>query len=263
MNQEVFGYDDLFISLVELVYGEGLLSQGGESSIDEMFANQNLNGLTALDVGCGLGMYDILIAKKNKIDIIGIDPHPKMIEKANQYLAKYKDQLKGSVRFQKISSSNRLESFQDNSFDLIFSKETILHIPLNEKLSFFKEVYRLLHSPGSLVILDWMHRDVHYSTNTKKMMELDKVRFALTTPEDYEKLLKQAGFCSITYQDTTAAHAVMSDQNIQHIYQIKDQIIKQFGENVFYDSLKSWQYQSEAFQKRELLTGVFRCQKFL
>lgn len=76
------GYDEGFIELVEMIYGEGFLSQGGSRSIDEMFDGVNLDEMKALDLGSGLGMYDIHLATNHNMQIIGIDPQAIMARKA-------------------------------------------------------------------------------------------------------------------------------------------------------------------------------------
>lgn len=255
------GYDETFIALVEMIYGEGLLSQGGEQSIQDMFSGYNLEGMKALDIGCGLGMYDILLAKYHSVEIIGIDPHPLMIERACHNLAKFKEDLKGRVSFIQNQASLDLDLFSENTFDLIFSKESILHIPLNHKKNFFNEIYRVLKPNGHLIIMDWLHRDPNYSESVKKMMEMDQVTFALLTPLEYMNLLEQCGFSHCLLEDTTAEHAALSQQNIARIHQLEDKIKTHFGEKIYLSCLKSWEYQKDAFERRELLTGILRAKK--
>lgn len=254
-------YDDDFIALVEMVYGEGLLSQGGINSIDEMFHGINLDGLKLLDLGSGLGMYDIHLAKHNRVEIVGLDPQEVLVQKANLNLEKSKKDLNGTVSFLLMKNSDNLNEFLDNSFDIVFSKESILHVPYEVKESYFKEIYRVLKPNGKIVIMDWMHSGPIYTANTKKMMEMDGIVFQLSTPFKYQDFLKKAGFNGIELIDTTFQHAELSQQNINTIASLEEKIKSRFGEDTYNYSIESWTYQRDAFKTRELLTGIFKAQK--
>lgn len=254
-------YEDDFIALVEMVYGEGLLSQGGINSIDEMFHGINLDGLKLLDLGSGLGMYDIYLAKHNRVEIVGLDPQEVLVQKAKINLEKSKIDLKGTVSFLLMKNSDNLDEFLDNSFDIVFSKESLLHVPYEVKESYFKEIYRVLKPNGKIVIMDWMHTRPVYTANTKKMMEMDGIVFQLSTPVEYENFLKKAGFNDIALIDTTAQHAELSQQNINTIASLEEEIKSRFGEDAYHYSIESWTYQRDAFKTKELLTGIFKAWK--
>lgn len=254
-------YDNDFISLVEMVYGEGLLSQGGIHSIDEMLYGIDLEGLKVLDLGCGLGMYDIYLAKYHNTEIIAVDPLEKLIQKANLNLEDHKKTLVGSVSFLVMKNPNNLNEFLDDSFDVVFSKESMLHVPYEAKENCFKEIYRVLKPGGKIIIMDWMHSSPVYTDDTRRMMEMDGLTFQLLTPLEYQNILKSSGFDHIELADTTLKHAEISQQNMDTIIAIEDRIKTQFGEDAYKYSLESWTYQRNAFQTRELLTGILRANK--
>ncbi len=93
------GYDRDFIELVEMVYGEGFLSQGGEQLVEGMIGDLDLSHLRVLDIGSGLGGACIFLAKKYPAQVIGIDPQKWMIDLANGNLLKQKEKLKGEFDF--------------------------------------------------------------------------------------------------------------------------------------------------------------------
>ncbi len=57
--------------------------------------------------------------------------------------------LKGSAQFILMDHPAHLNQFSDESFDLVISKETILHIPLEIKKAFFLEIARVLKPGGA------------------------------------------------------------------------------------------------------------------
>lgn len=254
-------YDRDFIDLVEMIYGEGFLSQGGTESIDEMFRGINLDKLKILDLGSGLGAPDLYLAQHYNVDITGIDPQNIMIKEANKNLENIKKNLKGTVSFLLMEDPSNLNQFSDCSFDLIISKESILHVPLEIKEAYFNEIYRVLKPQGQIVILDWMHDAPNYSENTKRMMEMDGLVFALQTPNDYQNQLKKVGFKNIQFEDVTLQHAKISEVNIETIMSLEEKLKERFGDEIFNYSLQSWTFQRDAFLSHELIVGLFRALK--
>jgi phosphoethanolamine N-methyltransferase len=254
-------YDTEFIALLEMLYGEGLLSQGGEDLIKEMFSEIDLNGLQALDLGCGLGMYDIYLAKHNIVHITAIDPDSSLINRSNENLKRVQNELSGSISFCVMSDSTNLHQFPNDHFDIIFSKESILHVPLKMKEEYFREIYRVLKSNGRIVVMDWMHSSPNYSNNTRKMIDLDKIDFQLQTPPEYHTLLNRVGFKYVEFTDTTSRHAKFSQQTLDTILMMEKKIKDRFGEEMFDYCIESWTYQRDAFATRELLTGIFKTLK--
>ena len=255
------GYDKNFIELVEMIYGEGFLSQGGAQSVKNMIGDLDLNDSWVLDIGSGLGGPSIYLAKHFNAHIVGLDPQDWMIERANSNLDIEKEQLKGFVDFIFMKSSSHLQQFSDASFDVVFSKEALLHIPREVKPQFFSEIYRVLKPGGSIIIMDWMCTATHYSENTKKMMELDAVAYNLITYEDYHQILQDAGFTEIIWENTTMESCRLSQQNVNTILLLESKIKTKYDADIFHESLSSWQWQRDAFRSEELMTGVFRAKK--
>lgn len=257
VDVEFESYDEEFVSLVEMVYGRGLLSQGGLASIDELFSGVVLDGLKLLDIGSGLGMYDIHLAKNHFAAITAVDPQQKLIETAVQHLEEARGELKGSVQFLVLEDPNSLRQFPDHSFDIVFSKETILHVSNKIKQEYFNDVYRVVKPGGKIIIMDWMHSSCHYSENTKKMMEMDGIAFQLLTPQEYSSIIEKAGFCNVRLIDKTEQYVLHSQGNIDTICALQETIVRQFGKATYDYSMLSWEYQRDAFKNRELLVGVF------
>ncbi len=255
------GYHIEFIELVELIYGKGFLSQGGPESVKRMIKNIDINGKEVLDIGSGLGGPALYLAQEYSAHIIGLEPQEWMVEKANKNLKSIQEKLKGSVSFVHMKSTSGLEPFATNSFDVIISKEALLHIPQEAKQPFFNEIYRVLKPNGQIIIMDWMSESTNYSEKTKKMMELDEVAYNLISFQQYSEILTKAGFKDIAFEDTTADQAVLSQQNVETVESFKSTISEKYGVDVYDDSLLSWSLQRDAFKSRELQTAIIRAKK--
>ena len=255
------GYDEEFVELVEMVYGKGFLSQGSQTCVEKMVSDLQLDGRKVLDIGSGLGAPALYLAQQYPVDIIGAEPQEWMVKRANQNLKEAQERLKGSASFVVLRDPSNLQQFSDNEFDIIFSKEALLHVPLEIKKDFFREIYRVLKPGGKIVIMDWLHSSPNYSPNTKKMMEMDGVAFNLVTPSEYLDIFKNVGFADVEMENTSIEHAGFSQENIRTIKKLASQIEAKFGKETYDYCIESWGYQRDAFQAQEIITAIFKATK--
>ncbi len=97
-----------------------------------------------LDLGCGNGRF--YKAFKDKVNYTGVDASEKLIEIAKE---KYPE-----ATF-KVDDALKL-SFEDNTFDSIYSFAVFHHFPSKEiRKEFLKEAKRVLKPDGNLIITVW------------------------------------------------------------------------------------------------------------
>ena len=92
-------YDTEFIDLVEIVYGNGYLSQGGPEFVEKMFEGIDLKETKILDLGCGTGGPSLYLAKNYPVTVIGIDPEPLIIDRS-QIALQSTSPMKGTASFE-------------------------------------------------------------------------------------------------------------------------------------------------------------------
>src|SRR3990170_5260340 len=102
-----------------------------------------------LDVGCGTANLAIAIKKRSpNAEILGIDPDEKILKIAKEKIQKEKLNIKLVKAFaQKLP-------LKQNSFDYVVSSFAIHHIPSHLKNQAFYEMYRVLRSGGTILIID-------------------------------------------------------------------------------------------------------------
>ena len=67
-------YDDAAIRFLEVIWGPGHLSPGGPDEVDLVLAGLQMEGKTALDIGCGTGGYTLHVARTLRLaHITGFD----------------------------------------------------------------------------------------------------------------------------------------------------------------------------------------------
>src|SRR5215468_8660713 len=76
-------YDDRMLKLLQIIWGEGFLSPGGPQAVREIVAGLDLQGKSALDIGCGLGGLDEVLAGEFGAQVTGVDV-AKLIAKLGQ-----------------------------------------------------------------------------------------------------------------------------------------------------------------------------------
>lgn len=120
-------------------------------------------GEKVLDLGCGNGRYYELL--KNT-DYIGVDNSEELIEIAKEKYPNAKFQIEDALNL----------SFEDNSFDKIYSIAVLHRIPSKEfRLQFFEGARRVLKKEGKLIITVWSLPIKQY--NKKNIFLLFKYTF--------------------------------------------------------------------------------------
>lgn len=249
-------YSKDFTDLVELAYGKDFLSQGGSKSIDVMFADIPMQG-KVLDIGPGLGGIDFYLAGKYSVDIIGIDCVQRLVDDANKRVAEHT--LVGSVRFMHQDCDNKKYPFDSNTFDIVFAKESLLHV--SDKKPLLAEVFRVLKPGGHLVILDWLVPSHNLSENLKKMMKMDGMELQMAMPQEYQDYLHAAGFTNISSQLLNQDYANYTAQNIENIGAKKADILKLLDEENYVYAIESWGLQKKIFEDKDVLITLLKATK--
>ena len=114
----------------EKIFGAGFISTGGSDTTLNFFESFDLKpGQKVLDVGSGIGGGDFLMAEKFGVDILGLDLCSNVVGIAWERKQDHKDL---NVHFE--IGDVRKQNFPANTFDLIYSRDTILHIDTKREL---------------------------------------------------------------------------------------------------------------------------------
>merc|ERR1712137_262930 len=137
-------YSNRSIARYEKIFGDGYVSTGGQETTTEFVERLNLKkGDHVLDVGCGIGGGDFYMARDFGAVVGGIDLSSNMINFAIERAHKYPGL---DVKFD-VRDATTVE-YPENSFDVIYSRDTILHI--EDKKALFANFLKWL-KPGPTV----------------------------------------------------------------------------------------------------------------
>jgi phosphoethanolamine N-methyltransferase len=187
-------YDDALVALLELVWGEGYMSPGGPEEIRAIVEGVALGGKEVLDLGCGTGgITRFLAATYRPARVVGIDVDAGLIARAGKAAGEL-----GNVAFQTVAPGPL--PFADGSFDVVFSKDAMVHIADKEAL--FVDVFRILRPGGCVAASDWMSSsDGPFSPDMAYYLEAEGLGFGMASPSRYRAAMEGAGFRDIRMTD--------------------------------------------------------------
>jgi len=201
------------LNLLKTVWGEGFLSPGGTDEIDEVMKGIDASGKNVLDIGCGCGGAAIHFIKNHGAkSVLGIDTESLVIQRAEELAAKY--DLSNLVQFRCVKPGPL--DIQDESVDLVFSKEVFLHIPNKDDL--IKDIYRVLKPGGMVAASDWMRIDDNPpSMQMQEYIAAEGLDMYMCSLKRYEQVLKNTGFIDIVMKDRNVWYLNKAQQELAAI----------------------------------------------
>jgi phosphoethanolamine N-methyltransferase len=193
-------YHDRLIGMLERVWGDGWLSPGGPEEVGRLVAGLDFSGKTVLDIGCGAGGVDVLLVEAHGAGYVtGIDVEDTVLARGRERVARSAAQ--GRVGLVKVVPGPL--PFAPASFDIVFSKDSIVHIP--DKHTLLRDVFRILKPGGWFVASDWLiGHDNEPSAMMKAYIASEGLDFGMASPGRYRDALERAGFTDIRIDSRNA-----------------------------------------------------------
>jgi SAM-dependent methyltransferase len=248
-------YDDKLVMLLEALWGDGYLSPGGDDETALVLEGLDLTGLRVLDIGSGTGGCAFFIHQRfAPAAVIGVDVEAGLVDKANADAAARG--VAGTVHFVAVEPGPL--PFDDGTFDVVFSKDSIVHIA--DKHSLAAEIHRVLAPGGVFACSDWMKGDdTPKSAELLAYEELEGLGFGLASPDVYFAALRAAGFQRVTYVDRTPWLAAKTRSELDELDgPLRPQLEAELGPDFLEHELDVWRALSVVTASRELGAGHFR-----
>jgi phosphoethanolamine N-methyltransferase len=193
MSGDVSHYDDRIVRFLGALWGEGYMSPGGPDEVARVLDGLDLDGLTVLDIGSGAGGATVDLARRHGAGrVVGIDVAPDACAAARRLA----EAAGVTDRVEIVVIEPGPLPFPAGSFDLVFSKDSIIHIPDKEALA--RDVFRVLRPGGWFAASDWLiSHDGEPSPEMAHYIRCEDLDFAMASPDRYRRALEAAGFADV------------------------------------------------------------------
>lgn len=184
---EAAGKDTAKLTLDDLAPIDEFHSRGRDATLELAGLARLMPETRVLDLGCGLGGPARRLAKVFACRVTGLDLTPEYVEVATQLAER--TGLKGRVGF--VQGDACETSFQDASFDVVWSQHAAMNIP--DKAKLYGEAARVLKPGGRLVLYDILAGEggtPHFPVPWAR----DPATSHLVSPGELKELLAGAGF---------------------------------------------------------------------
>lgn len=220
----------------EWIFGETFVCTGGLATTEWVVKRAGVkDGDRILDVGCGVGGHDFYMAEKYDVHITAVDLSVNMMSVALEHFAQ-RPHLADKIQF-KMSDVMKAE-FPDASFDLIYSRDAILHIADKEKL--FALFYKWLAPGGRVVFTDYSKGDKPQYSEEFKRYVAQRQYHLLTVPQ-YEQLLKKSGFVNVQADDITEDTVRTLRVELEKLESRKAEFLKEFSAEDYNCLKQGWE----------------------
>jgi phosphoethanolamine N-methyltransferase len=246
------------LNMLKIIWGEGYLSPGGSDEIDEILGDIDLTGKKILDIGCGCGGAAFhMLEKRNAAKVIGFDVEKLVIDRANESAVE-KD-LSNKTSFQCVTPGSL--QIDDESIDVIFSKEAFIHV--EDKKELMKDIHRVLKPNGYLAVGDWMRNDDNSpSKQMREYIAAEGLDYFMCSLDKYRKILEETGFKVISMHDRNQWYLEKVKRETAEIEgPLWDKVVEAIGLEEGLYALDIWKKLVGVVEKGEHRPGNFRALK--
>ena len=229
---------------------------------EKMFERLNLSpGSRVLDAGCGVGHVALYMAARG-LQMTGIDILDHHLKKARRNIAK-SGRLKDKITAKKMDY-HHLETLQTESFDGVYTMETLVHATEPEQV--VDGFYRILRPGGHVVLHEYDHdyesEEAIGPALASAMKQISQFGAAPTWDKAkrgyFERLLKDAGFVDVQVEDYSEKvrpmlrlfwlMAVIPNFFIQ-LFGLQKYFVNTVGGAYAYNAREYWRYVSVSAKK--------------
>ncbi len=219
-------YNETFAEALQWLWGDGYLAPGGAEDVEALLTGVEVEGRDVLDIGCGLGVITVMLASKyGSKSVVGIDVEQHLIDHSTKRAATAGASDRVSFEFVEPGPL----PFADASFDMVFTKDVIVHIP--DKEGFYKDILHILKPGGVLVGSDWLRGgEGHFSETADRWLELVHLDFQLKNLKQTRAALQAAGFSNVSLNDRNAFHRGEVAKEVAQLDEKFDQLVERIGQ---------------------------------
>ena len=144
-------------------------------------------GMKVLDIGCGTGGSAFYMARTYGAQVLGIDLSDNMLAVANEHKSTMTENVQNLVSFRFLDAT--LAAFPENEFDVIYSRDAIMHIADKEQL--YAKIFNWLKPGGTVLLSEYVHGRNYPNLSNEYIEYLKDRGYQLVTVQEYGNILKR------------------------------------------------------------------------
>lgn len=230
-------YDDHAIRFLEAMWGEGYLSPGGPEEVARVLDGIALAGRDLLDIGCGTGGITLhLVQAFGAGHATGFDVEAPVIA-----AARARAEAAGfSGRLSFVRGEPGPLPFADASFDVVFSKDALIHVADKEAL--FAEVFRVLRPGGVFAASDWLtSHDGPPSALMRDYLAAEGLSFGMASAARYRAAMEAAGFTAVATVNRNPWYREVARGELARLAgPMRAAVIAAVGEDYVEKNIRTW-----------------------
>lgn len=257
-DSEVGEYDSAMQTLLQLIWGEGFLSPGGADEVAYLLEGSEIRGCTVLDIGAGLGAIDqLLVTKHGAGSVVGIDVDPVLLRQMDARIARA--QLSDRIKSRCVTPGPL--PFESGSFDVVFSKDSIVHIP--DKAALYADIHRVLRPGGRFIASDWLRGGTGaYSAEMLEYFRLEGITYNMATLDECAAAVRQAGFVGVEIRDRNEWYFALAQRELEAMQgDLKPMIVERIGAERAEHFVANWRQLVLVLRRGELRPGHLKAVK--
>ena len=236
----------------EKIFGEGFVSSGGVKITQSFCDRLDLpKGAKVLDIGSGLGGAAFMLADQCGAEVHGVDLAGEMIAIAQERAEKQAYPVTFAL------GDIRELSFEEGTFDLIWSRDALLHIP--EKRELFEKVLTWLKPGGEVMFSDYSQAPNPKTDGFKEYVKTSG--YHLLDPETYGGILREVGFVNVLVEDWTPSFIEVLRDEKQSLVDKKEIFLKDFTEEDLDYLGKRWEQKIQYCLDGDMRVGLWQAFK--
>ena len=230
-------YEKDHINFLEKLWGDGYMSPGGADEVKRILRNLDVSKKSILDIGCGsAGITVSMIKDYGAKNVIGIDIEDDVCNAARERIRQMG--LEQKIEIKKVKPGP-LE-FDEMTFDIVFSKDSIVHIEDKENLLI--DIFRILKPGGYFLASDWLRsHDGQPSEEMKRYLDLEDLGFDMASPKRYKVALEKAGYENIVLTNRNNWYLDQAQKEVMVLSKLRREEFEEISSKEYMDlSIETW-----------------------
>jgi ubiquinone/menaquinone biosynthesis C-methylase UbiE len=229
-------YDQSNIDTMEMVYGRGYLSGGGDEEVVKILDGINLRDAHVLDLGCGMGGATLaMLSRLEAHHVTGFDIDSDLLIRADELVREggYED------RCTLVAGSPGPLPFEDKKFDCVYMTAVSCH--LEDLPGFFRDIHRVLKPGGILAGCEWLIREHNVAFHAwNDMLRERGLNFYFAEHQTFRDALNCVPFDAVELRERTDGLMEFSRSALARVEsELRAPLIESLGEAGF-EALRTW-----------------------